>query len=68
MKEPDIQKEITNILKQNEMRKIYKELIIETTESPLVKAQIEEAIQKAATKAVEKQKKEDEGGGDEESK
>lgn len=63
MKEPDIQKEITDILKQNEMRKIYKELIVETAESPLLKAKIEEAIKKAATEAVEKQKKEDGGGG-----
>ncbi|MEH6948576.1 spore germination lipoprotein GerD [Bacillus sp. JJ634] len=66
MKEPDIQKEITNILKGNEMRKIYKQLIVETGESPLVKAKVEEAIKKAATEAVEKQKKEEggeEGGG-----
>ncbi|MFB5284616.1 spore germination lipoprotein GerD [Peribacillus sp. Hz7] len=68
MKEPDIQKEITNILKGNEMRKVYKELIVETGESPLVKAKVEEAIKKAATEAVEKQKKEEDGGGDEESK
>ncbi|MFJ8247785.1 spore germination lipoprotein GerD [Peribacillus asahii] len=66
MQEPDIQKEITNILKQNEMRKIYKQLIVETGESPLVKAQVEKAIQKAATEAVEKQKKEEGGGGGEE--
>ncbi|MFJ8268153.1 spore germination lipoprotein GerD [Peribacillus asahii] len=66
MTEPDIQKEITNILKQNEMRKIYKQLIVETGESPLVKAQVEKAIQKAATEAVEKQKKEEGGGGGEE--
>jgi len=64
MKEPDIQKEITNILKENEMRKIYKELIVETSESPLVKAKVEEAIQKAATEAVKKQKKEEDGGGE----
>ncbi|USK70458.1 spore germination lipoprotein GerD [Peribacillus asahii] len=65
MKEPDIQKEITNILKGNEMRKIYKQLIVETGESPLVKAKVEEAIKKAATEAVEKQKKEEGGGGGE---
>lgn len=57
MKEPDLQKEFTKLLKTNEMRKIYKDLIIETGESPLVKAKMEDLLKKAATKAVEKDKK-----------
>ena len=57
MKEPDLQKEFTKLLKTNEMRKLYKDLIIETGESPLVKAKMEDILKKAATKAVEKDKK-----------
>ena len=57
MKEPDLQKEFTKLLKTNEMRKIYKDLIIETGESPLVEAKMEDLLQKAATKAAEKSQK-----------
>lgn len=60
MKEPDLQKEFTKLLKTNEMRKMYKDLIIETGESPLVEAKMEEILKKAATKAIEKDKKESE--------
>ena len=47
MKEPDLQKEFTKLLKTNEMRKIYKDLIIETGESPLVEAKMEELLNKS---------------------
>lgn len=57
LKEPDIKKEMTEIMKSNELRKIYKELILETADSPLVKAELEEKIQKAASEAVEKEGK-----------
>ena len=60
MKEPDLQKEFTKLLKTNEMRKLYKDVIIETGESPLVQAKMEELLMKAATEAVKKQDKESE--------
>lgn len=58
MKEPDMQKEITKLLKTNEMRTLYKDLIVETGESPMVKAKMEELLTKAASDAVKKQTKE----------
>lgn len=60
MKEPDLQKELTKLLKTNEMRTLYKDLIVETSESPMVQAKMEELLKKAATEAVEKDKKESE--------
>lgn len=57
MKEPELEKEFTKLLKTNEMRKLYKDLIMETGESPLVQAKMEDLLMKAATKAVEKSQK-----------
>ncbi|CRH74689.1 Uncharacterised protein [Chlamydia trachomatis] len=57
MKEPDMEKEMNKLLKTKEMRSVYKELIIETMESPLVQAKMQEKLDKAATKAAEKEKK-----------
>ncbi len=59
MKEPDLQKEFTKLLKTNEMRKLYKDVIIETGESPLVQAKMEELLMKRS-EAVKKQDKESE--------
>ena len=57
MKEPDFQKEFTKLLKTNEMRKLYKDVIIETGESPLVQAKMEELLTKAATRLLKNIKK-----------
>lgn len=57
MKEPELEKEFIQLLKTKEMRQLYKELIIETGESPLVQAKMEELMKKAATKAAEKTQK-----------
>jgi spore germination protein D len=57
LKEPDMEKEMNKLLKTKEMRSVYKELIIETMESPLVQAKMQEKLDKAATKAAEKEKK-----------
>ena len=57
MKDPELEKEFTKLLKTKEMRQLYKDLIIETGESPLVQAKMEKILNKAATKAVEKEKK-----------
>ncbi|MDQ7860874.1 GerD family protein [Peribacillus frigoritolerans] len=48
---------MNKLLKTKEMRSVYKELIIETMESPLVQAKMQEKLDKAATKAAEKEKK-----------
>ena len=61
MKEPDLQKEFTKLLKTNEMRKLYKDVIIETGESPLVQAKMEELLmERLLQEAVKKQDKESE--------
>lgn len=57
MKEPELEKEFTKLLKSNDMRKLYKDLIIETGESPMVKAKMEDILTKAAKKAAEKSAK-----------
>ena len=49
MKEPGFQTEINKLLKSNEIRSIYKETLLETMDSPLVKAKIQDILIKAAT-------------------
>lgn len=48
LKEPDLQKEFKDLLKTKEMRELSKETLIETMDSPLVKAKIEDILLKAA--------------------
>ncbi|MFJ5625117.1 spore germination lipoprotein GerD [Peribacillus loiseleuriae] len=59
MKEPGFQTEIDKLLKSNEVRSIYKETILETMDSPLVKAKIQDILIKAATNLQSEQKSSD---------
>lgn len=54
LKDPDLEKEMNKLLKTKDMRAIYKEVIIETMDSPLVQAKIQERLDQAVTKAAEK--------------
>ncbi|MFJ7978547.1 spore germination lipoprotein GerD [Peribacillus sp. JNUCC 23] len=56
MKEPGFQTEINKLLKSNEIRSIYKETLLETMDSPLVKAKIQDILIKAATDLQSEQK------------
>ena len=56
MQEPSFQTEINKLLKSNEIRSIYKETLLETMDSPLVKAKIQDILLKAATDLQSEQK------------
>ncbi|WP_028390426.1 spore germination lipoprotein GerD [Bacillus cihuensis] len=67
MKEPGFQTEINKLLKSNEIRSIYKETLLETMDSPLVKAKMQDILIKAATKMQTDEKSNDKkkgSGGD----
>lgn len=75
LKDPEIEKGVTDILKSNEYRQHLQKVITETLESPLYQAKIQEILVKAAEDmrkgeqdkkgGDEKEKGGDEGGGDE---
>ncbi|MDQ0220611.1 spore gernimation protein GerD [Peribacillus cavernae] len=48
MKEPSLQKEFNDLLKSKEMREMSKKTLIETMDSPLVKAKLADILTKAA--------------------
>jgi spore germination protein D len=53
LKDPELEKEVTTILKSNEYRKHVQAVMIETYESPLFKAKMQETILKAVEKVAE---------------
>ncbi len=72
MKDPQMQKEVMDLLTSQEFREQQKKVMMETFESPLVKAQISEMVKKAvqeelksgdALKKEGKQQEQDQGGG-----
>jgi spore germination protein D len=48
VKEPELQKEFNDMLKSKEMREMSKQTLIETMDSPMVKAKIQDILLKAA--------------------
>jgi len=52
LQDPEMQKSIQNTIKSQEFRKHLQEVILETMESPLFKAKIDEAVLKAAKEAL----------------
>lgn len=57
MKDPEMTKEISNLLKSKEFRTHLQEVMTETFESPIYKAKVEEVLKNAATKAKEEEEK-----------
>jgi spore germination protein D len=53
LKDPELEKEVTTILKSNEYRKHVQAVMIETYESPLFKAKMQETILKAVEEVAE---------------
>ncbi|WLD93566.1 spore germination lipoprotein GerD [Alkalihalobacillus sp. AL-G] len=71
MKDPALEKEIMGLLTSQKFREQQKKVMMETFESPLVKAQIAEMVKKSVEEAIksgdalkkEEGKKDDKGGG-----
>lgn len=63
LKDPEMEKEVTDLLKSKEYREHLQQVMMETFESPLFKAKIQDVLLKAATEMKEegkdKEKKED---------
>ena len=59
----EMEKEITKLLKSTEIRKVIKEEIIETVDSPLVKAKLQEILMKAAEEDLSSGSGKDKGDG-----
>ncbi|MBH9968177.1 spore germination lipoprotein GerD [[Bacillus] enclensis] len=62
MKEPEFQKELTEALKSKEFREHLQKVILETFESPLFKAKMQDILMKAAEEAGGGKQGEDGGG------
>ena len=60
LQDPKLEEEMTKLLKTKEMRAVYKKLILQTMESPLVESKMQESLDKAADKATKKAQKEEE--------
>ena len=58
LKDPELGKEVTNLLKSNEYRDHVKQVVTETLESPLYQTKIQELLLKAAEEQVKWRKKE----------
>jgi spore germination protein D len=57
LRDPEIQKDVTTVLKSNEYRDHLKQVVTETIESPLYQVKMQELLLKAAeTKAAEEKK------------
>lgn len=65
MKDPEFQKELTEALKSKEYREHLQKVILETFESPLFKAKIQDILLKAAEEAGGGKESEEGGGGGE---
>ncbi|MEG9298704.1 spore germination lipoprotein GerD [Mangrovibacillus sp. Mu-81] len=65
MKDPEFQKELTEALKSKEYREHLQKVVLETFESPLFKAKIQDLLLKAAEEAGSG--KAEEGGGEQQS-
>ncbi|MGR3766521.1 spore germination lipoprotein GerD [Rossellomorea sp. NS-SX7] len=64
MKDPEFQKELTEALKSKEYREHLQKVILETFESPLFKAKIQDILLKAAEEAGGGKESEEGGGGE----
>nr|WP_272867417.1 spore germination lipoprotein GerD [[Bacillus] enclensis] len=62
MKDPEFQKELTEALKSKEFREHLQKVILETFESPLFKAKMQDILMKAAEEAGGGKQGEDGGG------
>ncbi|WP_409303804.1 spore germination lipoprotein GerD [Peribacillus sp. SCS-155] len=54
MQDPEIQKEFSDLAKSTQMRKLTKETLIETMDSPLVRAKIQDILVQAAAQQQKK--------------
>jgi spore germination protein D len=59
LKDPELGKEVTNLLKSNEYRDHVKQVVTETLESPLYQTKIQELLSKAAEEQSKGGKKEE---------
>ena len=57
LKDPELGKEVTNLLKSNEYRDHVKQVVTETLESPLYQTKIQELLLKAAEEQSKRRKK-----------
>lgn len=61
-KDPEMEKELTKLLKSKKVREELKKTIIETVDSPLVKAKLQEILLKAAAELPAESEKKQAGG------